>query len=1016
MCISLAMSKALFRFGTGLLTVFIFLVAAVLFAAVPIAQGEQIEQPPLFETDILPIFLANCLVCHGESLQQNGLDLQTLDSTMKGGESGPAVVPGSASGSPLYEKVFSGAMPLGGNKLSAQEIELIRRWIDGGASKEGKDRASARKQVKAAVVTEREIMVTVFHTKCISCHGKWKQEGGLDLRTRAGLLKGGNSGPGIVPGSPEESIVYKRILAGEMPPPNDIYGQRRYVRRVAAAEIDKVQQWIAAGAPPGPDEVLEVGSGPDPLVREEDRNFWSFQPPRRPRAPKVRNPKLVRTPIDAFLLEKLEAKGLSFSPEADRPALMRRAYFDLIGLPPAPEEVEAYLKNESKDAYERMIDRLLASPHYGERWGKYWLNAAGYSDSNGKIDRDTIRNHAWRYRDYVIRSLNADKPYDQFLLEQIAGDELVDYKAIKEPTPEQIDSLVATGFLTTAADDTDEAGLNFVNYRMAVLTDQVDIFSSAVMGLTMGCARCHSHKYDPIPQRDYYRLSAIFRTAYDPYDWLISSDFLHPSGVAGARLPQRLQRYLTNVPEKERREVEAYNAPVQEEISRLERSLEEKARPLREKLFEEALAKLPEAVRKDVRKAFDTPEEKRTALEKYLVGKFKPSVEVKQKELEDRFEDFKEQAAKIKKAIGEAKKKLKPEPKIRALFDTGGQPTPVHVLHRGDHRNPGPRVESGVPSVLRDGLKPYEVIKPPWTTDTSGRRLALARWLIQPNHPLTARVMVNRIWQHHFGEGLVATPGNFGKTGARPTHPELLDWLATELVRRGWSLKAIHKLIVTSTAYRQRSRFDAAVRGEDPKNVLLSRFPMRRLDAEAIRDSILKVAGRLDLTPFGPPDKVKVTPEDEVVSNGSKAGFRRSIYILQRRSTPLTSLTLFDGPRMEPNSLKRPHSIVPTQALQLSNSDTVRENSRYLAGRVVDVAGEDVEKQIERVYLTALSRWPRTEEKKLGVETVRDLTRDWLAHLEENVPAEPKRVKARWLALATFCHTIINSAEFIYID
>jgi hypothetical protein len=275
---------------------------------------------------------------------------------------------------------------------------------------------------------------------------------------------------------------------------------------------------------------------------------------------------------------------------------------------------------------------------------------------------------------------------------------------------------------------------------------------------------------------------------------------------------------------------------------------------------------------------------------------------------------------------------------------------------------------------------------------------------------------VNRIWQHHFGKGLVVTPGNFGQTGARPTHPKLLDWLATEFVRRGWSLKAIHNLIMTSGAYRQSSRFDGAVHGEDPDNVLLSRFPLRRLDGEAIRDSILKVTGRLDPRPFGPPDGVEVMPEGEVVSKASKAGFRRTIYMLQRRSTPLTLLTLFDAPRMEPHSLKRTLSTVPTQALQLSNSDMVRENSRYFAGRVMDSAGEDLDKQIERVYLTALSRWPTAEEGKLGKEAVQDSTQYWLEHLEEEVPTEPKRDKARWLALATFCHTILNSAEFIYID
>jgi len=412
----------------------------------------------------------------------------------------------------------------------------------------------------------------------------------------------------------------------------------------------------------------------------------------------------------------------------------------------------------------------------------------------------------------------------------------------------------------------------------------------------------------------------------------------------------------------------------------------------------------------------EAPQEKRGALEKYLVEKFEDVVKAEPKELEERFKEFKEESGKIAKEIQAAKAKLMPEPKIQALFDMGGEATPTYVLRRGDTRSPVARVLPGVPSVLRDGISPYKVVKPSWTTDTSGRRLALARWLVQPNHPLTARVIMNRIWHNHFGKGLVVTPANFGKIGARPSHPELLDWLATEFVRQGWSLKAMHKLIMTSTAYRQSSLFNPAVHGADPDNVLLSRFPLRRLDAEAIRDTMLKVAGRLDTKPFGPPDEVELTPENEVVSKPSKTGFRRSIYLLQRRSTPLTMLELFDAPRMDPNCLLRVQSTVPTQALQLWNSELTRQSSQYFAGRVMDKAGEDVGKQIEWVYRVALSRWPTKEENHQGREAVEELTRRWLEHLENDVPAEPKAAKARWLALATFCHTILNSPDFIYVD
>ena len=362
------------------------------------------------------------------------------------------------------------------------------------------------------------------------------------MRTRASLLKGGRSGPAIVPGKPDESLLIKRIADQQMPPPESL--RDFTVRPVTSDELEQLRQWIEAGAPAGPEEVLEVGSGPDPLVSEKDRQFWSFQSPKRPSAPKVRSQNLVRTPIDAFLLEKLEAKGLSFSPESERLTLMRRAYFDLIGLLPEPEEIEAHLKDRSPLAYERMIDRLLDSTRYGERWTRYWLDAAGYSDSEGKVENDLVRPQLHRYRDYVIRSFNSDKPYDQFLVEQIAGDELFDYKSTQEPTADQLDKLVATGFLRTAPDGSYSLAGNKISDRMNMLADQVEIFSSSVMGLTMACTRCHSHKYDPIPQRDYYRLSAIFRTAYDPYDWLFPNENIDdPEGKTVFPM-----RYLTTVP------------------------------------------------------------------------------------------------------------------------------------------------------------------------------------------------------------------------------------------------------------------------------------------------------------------------------------------------------------------------------------------------------------------------------------------------------------------------------------
>lgn len=965
------------------------------------------EELPRFQSKILPIFQTKCLKCHGESLKQNGLDLRSRDSTLKGGESGAAIAPGKAEESLLFKKVSSGQMPFGDGKLSDHEIKLIRHWIDTGALIEGEDPVTARKQLR--IPSEKEVMVTILRAKCTVCHGKRRQEAGLDLRTREGLLKGGTSGPVIVPGDPDKSSLIRYVAEGKMPPAN--IALKDYVRPVTIEELDKLRRWIAGGAPAEVEELVDIENGADPFVKNEDRRFWSFQSPKRPPVPTVKNQHLVRTPIDAFLLDKLEAKGLAFSREADPLLVMRRAYFDLLGLPPDPAELEAYRQDRKPDAYERMIDRLLSSPHYGERWGRHWLDAAGYADSQGKLERDTIRPHAWRYRDYVIRSLNADKPYDQFLMEQIAGDELFDYKSSRQLTPKQIEYLVATGFLRTASDDTDQSELNLVANRMEVLAEQIEIFSSAVMGLSIGCARCHNHKFDPIPQRDYYRFSAVFRTAYDPYDWLIPSDVVYVGGKSEP-LPQPFQRFLGCVPESEQREVKEFNTPVLAEIRRLERSLKEKSAPFRQRVLEEKLAQLPETIRNDVHEAVGTPPTRRSALQSYLVEKF--SVTADDEELKRRFDDFRQKAEKSAKLIEQERLKLRPEPKIQALFDVGGEPTPTYLLRRGEPNNIGPRVTPGVPSVLTDGLVPYNVIKPSW--DTSGQRLALARWLVQPNHPLTARVMVNRIWQHYFGVGLVSTPDNFGNTGTPPSNPALLDWLATEFVHRGWSLKQMHKLILTSTAYRQSSLNEDSHRGADPENLLLSRFPLRRMDAETLRDSVLKISARLNPRQFGPPDEVEVTAEGEVLSKESDHGYRRSIYVLQRRSKPLTMLDVFDGPQMNPNCLTRSRTTVPTQALQMWNAEMLRESAQYFAGRVIDAAGTSVEKQIERVYLTALSRYPTNDEINLGVQAISGFNRDWLTHMAVAMPPEPKNSKSQWLALAAYCHVLLNSPDFIYID
>ena len=951
--------------------------------------------PPTFDDDIAPLFERKCAVCHGAAMKQGELDLSSKAALLTGGKSGPGIVVGNAAASLLLDKVVSGTMPPGDDRLSIEEIAALRVWIDKGAPNNAAELAAGAAVVEGPL-TEHEIL-PIFQIRCVACHGKRKQEAGLDLRTVAARLKGGKSGPAIIPGDPDGSLLVKKIVSGEMPPPEL---QLQYsVRPMTESELDKVRRWIAEGAVQGPErKTLSVDLEDDPLVSRDERQFWSFLPPQRPAVPRPKAASQVRTPVDAFLLAKLQEKGLGYSAEAERAPLMRRAYMDLTGMPPTPAEVAEHLKDSRPDAYERLVDRLLESPHYGERWARHWLDLAGHSDSEGFGQHDRPRTFAWRYRDYVVRSLNADKPYDQFLVEQIAGDELADYS--KEPvTQELIDRLAATGFLRTAADPTDAPERGFIAERMNIIADEVQILTSSVMGLTVGCARCHDHKYDPIPQRDYYRFSAILQTSYDPYDWL-SPD----------------KREMKLAPAQEVRAAEEVNAPLREEVARRQKELAEEEAPYREKLLAERLEALPAAVRGDLQALVAAPLGERTEIQQYLAKEFRETLEISSAELAKRYPDLKAKADPIQKAIADAKRGMKPDPHVRVLVDTGGEPSPAYLLKRGDPLNPGEIVDPGVPPVIQVGLQPYLPEKPWPGANTSGRRLALARWLTQPNHPLTARVLVNQLWMRHFGRGIVASPSNFGRSGMAPSHPELLDWLATELVSSGWSIKHMHRLMMTSAAYRQSSQTDDALLAADPENILVSRMPMRRMDAEEVYDSILRVSGRLDAEPYGPPSELEIKESKEVVAKPTSRGYRRSLYVTQRMQTPLTLLEAFDLPKMTPNCIERGTSTVSTQALQMMNGSDVWEHSRFMAGRIIDEVGVDAGEQIDALFLRALARRPTPQEKQDSLDGLEEFARLWPARLEKDHEAAPTGWTSRWLALASLCHTVLNSAEFSFID
>ncbi len=938
---------------------------------------------PNFRDDVLPIFEQRCSACHGQQNPQQGLNLMDASAILRGGNSSPAIQIGSSSESLLLTKLVSGTMPPGGPKLPEEEIDIVRRWIDEGVAQEAD-------VLGLSLVTEADIL-PILQARCVVCHGKTEQSGGLDLRTQASRLAGGNSGPAIIPGDPDQSLLIQKVEADLMPPPDMQYDYA--VRNPTEAETKILRQWVASGCPPAP----EVTAGPI-VISEEDKNYWAFVPPVRPQVPAVDHEELVRNPIDAFLLEKLEAHGMSYSREAEPHELLRRAYLDLTGVPPTPDQTRKYLEDGSPERYLRLIDRLLDSEEYGERWGRHWLDVAGYNEVESTSTVSPTRKHAWRYRDYVVRSLNADKPFDQFLTEQIAGDEIAPWK--DEPiTPELVDRLAATGYMRTANDPTWEIEFAFLGERMDVLADQVQILGSGLMGLTIGCARCHDHKYDPISQQDFYSMSAILQSAYDPYHWKQPKD-----------------RLLPIVLEEEQAATELHNGPLKTEIEKLEKALEEQAEPFRKQLFDERLAGLPEAVRDDLQVVKDTPKEELTEVQQYLAKEFRRTLDISIDDLFDHFDAFKSIGEPIQEKRNELRRELIPEPNIRALTDMGGEPSTAYLLQRGNAMNPGRPVEPNTPMVASSHIEPYKPVKPAAGIDSSGYRLGLARWLTQPNHPLVTRVLVNRIWMRHFGRGIVATVDNFGKLGEKPTHPELLDWLAVELVEGGWTLKRMHRMMMTSQAYRQSSRKSTENMEADPDNSLVSRAALRRMDADQLYDSMLQVTGQLDPERFGPPAELDKRDSGEIVVKPTDMGHRRSIYTLQQPLEPVTLLEAFDFPQMAPNCTMRNVSNVPTQALQLMNSERTWDLARYLAGRIVDDVGEDRNRQVDAVFERALTRSPTAAEMQDSLATLDTLEEHWLLRVREDRRETPSRSTASWLALANLCHTVLNSAEFVFID
>lgn len=816
----------------------------------------------------------------------------------------------------------------------------------------------------------------ILKAYCLECHGGEAAKGNLDLRLKRFAEKGGDSGPALVAGNVEESYLLERMREGEMPPGD---------KKVPDEQIDLIEQWIAQGAHTLRDEPdsLPPGIG----ITPEDRAYWAYQPIQKPDPPKFGEGDRVRTSIDAFALAKLREQGLNFSPDADRRVLIRRATIDLTGLPPTLEEVDAFLADEGDDAYERLIDRLLASPHYGERWGRHWLDVAGYADSDGDGPKDSPRPYAYKYRDYVVRSINADKPLNQFIVEQLAGDELVVREKGAELTDDQIEKLAATGFLRMVIDGTSSGG-DIPLASNQVVADSLQVVGSTFLGLTVHCAQCHDHRYDPIPQADYFRLRAIFEPALDPSHW---------------RRPN--QRLVSLYTEADRAKAAAIEAEAQE----LQKEVDAKTAKFIAEALEVELAKFEEPLRGPLREALDAPDDKRTDEQKKLLAN-NPKLKITPGVLYQYNAKAAEELTKDREKVA-AKRAEKPvEDFVSVLNEAPGIRPETKIFHRGDYRQPTDPVGPGDLTIFAPEGERFEIADNKAAAPSTGRRLAFAKHLTSGKHPTVGRSLANRIWMHHFGRGIVETPGDFGALGGKPSHPELLDWLAAELVDSGWSLKKFHRLIMTSTVYRQSSRRDPSAADADEDGALLSRYPARRLDAETLRDAILLVSGRLDPTAGGPAVPVAEDSVGLVTPEGDSP--RRSLYLQVKRSSPVSILTTFDAPVMGVNCDQRDVSTSASQSLMMMNGDFVLNSAKQVAERIKAETPEDerpaVDRHIERAWLRIYQR-PISDEE---MEWAKAFAAEHRAALDQN-GAEGDR---DLIVLAHLCQQLLNSNEFLYVD
>src|SRR5215831_16839167 len=844
--------------------------------------------------------------------------------------------------------------------------------------------APAVAQTAKTVSFARDV-APILSKKCMQCHGLANPMAGLDLRTREGALTGGKHGPVIVPGNATASRLYKQVAAQEQP-------QMPLGGKLSDEEIAILKAWIDTGAAWDPSVRLATPTADSQLVTAErkftdaQRKYWAFQKVVKPAVPAVNEKSWVRTPVDAFILAKLEERHLKPNPPADRTTLIRRAYFDLIGLPPTPEQVQGFLSDNAADAYEKVISGLLASPRYGERWGRHWLDLARYADTQG-FKADETRPNVWRYRDYVIQAVNEDKPYDRFIKEQIAGDELY---------PTDPAAKVATGFNRLWPDESNLA--NPILMRQEILDDITDTVASVFMGLTYGCAKCHDHKFDPILQKDYYKLQAFF---------------------AGTTNTDRASLLSGEQAAVYQRQYAEWDAKTRDIRSRMREMLEE----VRLTATKNAIGMFP----KEAQEAIFTPPEKRTPMQwqtYYRSASRLPKDTALEKSLTGEAE---ERYNALKKELSQYDSIKPPDPPVaEVMMDQGREAPPTYLLAKGVWDAPLEAVQPGFLSIL--DLNPARVV-PPEGLESTGRRSALANWLTDPSNPLVSRVMVNRIWHYHFGQGIVGSPSDFGVMGERPSNPKLLDYLASEFIANGWSMKKLHRMIMLSNSYQESSAYQEAAAAIDPEDKLLWRFERRRLEGEVIRDSMLFVSGALNMKMGGPGVFPPLPPgvsqprstymnwkpeKDQAEAN------RRSVYVFVKRNLRYPMFEAFDFPDTHESCPRRFATVTPTQPLTMMNDELVMEWSRALAGRVLNDSGLSTEQQIERAYRLALSRSPRPEESRLVLDFLTrqtTLLADRLTKSEQVTlpPSVPDGMKpAQAAAFVDFCHTLLNSNEFIY--